>query len=69
MTVTKASWVDRKTVDLHGLCVTLSEPVAIGRSHGYFWFGNLWQMPSGDLLSMISPVADGMASIGKCLIS
>ncbi|MCX6050126.1 MAG: sialidase family protein [Chloroflexi bacterium] len=56
--MTKPSWIDRKKVDLQGLRVTLSEPVVVGRSHGYFWFANLWQMPSGDLLSTISPVAD-----------
>jgi len=38
--------------------VTLSEPIAVGRSRGYFWFPNLWQMPNGDLLATISPVAD-----------
>ena len=40
------------------LRVTLSEPIAIGRSRGYFWFPNLWPMPNGDLLATISPVAD-----------
>lgn len=58
MNTKQASWTDRTTIDLTGLRVTLSEPIAIGRSRGYFWFPNLWQMPNGDLLSTISPVAD-----------
>ena len=58
MTVGKASWTDHKTIDLNGLRVTLSEPVRVGQSRGYFWFHNLWVMPNGDLLSTISPVPD-----------
>ena len=54
----KVAWTDHTTMDLAGFRVTLSEPIAIGRSRGYFWFPNLWQMPNGDLLSTISPVAD-----------
>src|SRR6188508_3242368 len=55
---TKPQWVDHKTVDLKDLRVTLSEPVAVGRSRGYYWFPNLWLMENGDLLCTISPVAD-----------
>jgi hypothetical protein len=54
----KRKWTERQTIELHGLRVTLSQPVDVGRSRGYFWFANLWQMPDGDLLSTISPVAD-----------
>jgi hypothetical protein len=55
---TRPQWVDRQRIELDGLRVTLSEPVVVGRSRGYFWFANLWQLPGGDLLSTISPVAD-----------
>jgi len=58
MTSTPATWQDHRTIDLQGLRVTLSKPIAIGRSRGYFWFPNLWRMPNGDLLATISPVAD-----------
>ena len=58
MSETTNAWQDRQTVELAGLRVTLSEPRALGRSRGYFWFPNLWQMPNGDLLATISPVAD-----------
>lgn len=58
MTATVPAWRDHQTLDLHGLRVTLSAPRAIGRSRGYFWFPNLWRLPSGDLLATISPVAD-----------
>lgn len=57
-------WQDRQTLQLAGLRVTLAEPIAIGRRRGYFWFPNLWRMPTGDLLATISPVADlHMASL------
>jgi hypothetical protein len=52
------TWQDRQTITLQGLRVTLSEPIPLGRRRGYFWFPNLWRMPSGDLLATISPVAD-----------
>lgn len=58
MNTSHSNWTDRTTIDLSGLRVTLSEPVLVGRSRGYFWFPNLWQMPNGDLLSTISPIAD-----------
>ena len=58
MTDTNHTWRDAQSIDLNGLRVTLSEPIAIGRSRGYFWFPNLWRMPNGDLLATISPVAD-----------
>ena len=58
MTDTNHTWVDVQTIDLQGLRVTLTEPIAIGRRRGYFWFPNLWRMPNGDLLATISPVAD-----------
>lgn len=58
MNTSHAAWTDRTTLDLNGLRVTLSEPIAVGRSRGYFWFPNLWRMPNGDLLATISPVAD-----------
>ncbi len=58
MTKSHAAWRDQQTIELSGLRVTLSEPVAIGHSRGYFWFPNIWRMPNGDLLSTISPVAD-----------
>jgi hypothetical protein len=53
-----AHWTDRTSIELSGLRVTLSDPVLVGRSQGYFWFPNLWRMPNGDLLSTISPIAD-----------
>ena len=55
---TTAEWIDRESVDLDGMRVTLSEPVLVGRRRGYFWFPNLWTMPNGELLSTISPVPD-----------
>ena len=58
MSETAATWTDRKTLDLHGMRVTLSQPVLVGRRRGYFWFPNLWKMPNGDLLSTISPAPD-----------
>src|SRR5689334_5297635 len=58
MTNTSPTWRDHQVIDLAGMRVTLSEPIAVGRSRGYFWFPNLWQMPNGDLLATISPVAD-----------
>jgi len=58
MTNTSPTWRDRQVIDLAGMRITLSEPIAVGRSRGYFWFPNLWQMPNGDLLATISPVAD-----------
>ena len=58
MSETTNTWRVAQTVELAGLRVTLSEPRALGRSRGYFWFPNLWQMPNGDLLATISPVAD-----------
>lgn len=58
MSETTNTWRAAQTVELAGLRVTLSEPRALGRSRGYFWFPNLWQMPNGDLLATISPVAD-----------
>lgn len=58
MNTAQAAWTDRTTIKLNGLRVTLSEPIAVGRSRGYFWFPNLWRMPNGDLLATISPVAD-----------
>ena len=58
MNSTTPIWQDRQTIELSGLRVTLAGPVALGRRRGYFWFPNLWQMPNGDLLATISPVAD-----------
>ena len=58
MTDTNHTWRDAQSIDLNGLHVTLSAPIAIGRRRGYFWFPNLWRMPNGDLLATISPVAD-----------
>ncbi len=58
MNTTTPTWQDRQTLDLPGLRVTLAEPIALGRRRGYFWFPNLWQMPNGDLLATIVPVAD-----------
>jgi hypothetical protein len=58
MTTSTPTWQDRQTIKLDGLRVTLSTPIAVGRSRGYLWFPNLWQMPNGDLLATISPVAD-----------
>ncbi len=54
----KSSWVEHKSVDLNSLRLTLSKPIAVGRSRGYYWFPNLWRMKNGDLLCTISPVAD-----------
>lgn len=54
----KHSWVDAQTLEVGSARVTLSEPIAVGRSRGYYWFPNLWQMPNGDLFCTISPVAD-----------
>ena len=51
-------WTERKAIALAGLRVSLSEPVLVGRSRGYFWFPNLWVMPNGDLMSTISSVPD-----------
>ncbi len=56
--MSNATWQDHQTIDLPDLRVTLSEPRAIGRRRGYFWFPNLWRMANGDLLATISPVAD-----------
>ena len=53
-----AGWKDVRTMELSGVRVTLSEPVAVGRSRGYFWFPNLWVMPNGDLLSTIAACTD-----------
>lgn len=58
MTDPTNTWVDAQTLDLPDLRVTLSAPRPIGRRRGYFWFPNLWQIPNGDLLATISPVAD-----------
>ena len=58
MAEASARWTDSETVELDGMRVTLSEPLLVGRSRGYFWFPNLWTMPNGDLLSTISPVPD-----------
>lgn len=58
------AWRDCQTIRLPEMQVTLSEPIVVGRSRGYFWFPNLWRMPNGDLLATISPVADAhMSSI------
>jgi hypothetical protein len=54
----KPTWLNHKTVNLNDMRVTLSEPVVVGRSRGYYWFPNLWRRPNGDLLATISPVAD-----------
>ncbi len=54
----KRSWVDHQTLNAGNVRVTLSEPVAVGRSRGYYWFPNLWRMRHGDLFCTISPVAD-----------
>lgn len=58
MSKPSAKWTDRISIDLQGMCVSLSDPVLVGRSRGYFWFPNLWLMSNGDLLSTISPVPD-----------
>ncbi len=58
MAETAAAWIDRETLDLDGMRVTLSQPIVVGRRRGYFWFPNLWKMSNGDLLSTISPVPD-----------
>jgi hypothetical protein len=54
----KRSWVDRQILNIGNMRVTLSEPVTVGRSRGYYWFPNLWHMRNGDLFCTISPVAD-----------
>ena len=58
MIETKHSWIDHQTLNVGDVRVTLSEPVAVGRSRGYYWFPNLWQLRTGDLFCTISPVAD-----------
>ena len=63
------SWIERRTVELSGARVTLSDPVAVGRRRGYFWFPNLWTMPNGDLMSTISPTPDMHASASPYLVT
>jgi hypothetical protein len=54
-----AGWVDAKTIRLRGVDVTLSEPVLVGRSKGYFWFPTMARLSSGDLVAGMSTEPDG----------
>jgi hypothetical protein len=55
---TDQSWQERATIRLQDVQVTLSQPVALDRKRGYFWFPNLWVMPNGDLLSTVGACSD-----------
>jgi len=57
-----AGWVDAKTIRLRGLDVTLSEPVLVGQSKGYFWFPTMASLSSGDLVAGMSTEPDESTS-------
>ncbi len=51
-------WQVGTTSNLHGLEVTLSKPVLVGRSRGYLWFPTMVRLSTGELLAMMSDYAD-----------
>ncbi len=52
------AWKTARTADLHGLRVSLSEPVLVARSKGYLWFPTLARLAGGDLLALMSDYPD-----------
>lgn len=53
-----ARWEMKRTVELDGLTVALSQPVLVARSQGYLWFPSLIRLDNGDLLAVMSNYAD-----------
>jgi hypothetical protein len=51
-------WEQGPVANLSGLKVTLSKPILVGRSHGYFWFPTLVPLANGDLMAIMSNYAD-----------
>jgi len=44
-------WPEGKTYQLKGLSVTLSAPVLVGRSKGFYWFPKLVRLADGELVA------------------
>lgn len=63
------NWVDRDTVQLKGLNVTLSEPMLVKRSRWFCWFPSLIRQPDGTLWAVISAYADEHVSDSFCYLS
>lgn len=53
-----STWVDKATVKLNGLTVTLSQPALIKRSRWFCWFPSLIRQSDGTLWAIISAYAD-----------
>jgi len=69
MNESKRGWVEASKVSLKGIDVTLSAPVLVGRSRGYFWFPQLVLLSNGDLAALITPYPDEHRSSPAGLIS
>ncbi|HJT75857.1 MAG TPA: sialidase family protein [Gemmataceae bacterium] len=52
------AWKTARTLELHGLRGSLSEPVLVARSKGYLWFPTMARLAGGDLLALMSDYPD-----------
>ena len=52
-------WTNAATVSLEGLKVTLSQPVCVARSTNWLWFPEVYRLPNGDLVALMSTAYDG----------
>lgn len=62
-------WPVGQTFEFQGLNVSLSAPVLVARSKGYFWFPTAARLANGDVIAAMSACADVHVSATVMLIS
>ena len=54
----KNKWKIADKIKLDGMIIELSAPILLARSRRYGWFPSLTVLSNGDIIAMVSPVAD-----------